>query len=353
MKQWQFTKAGHPRDILGMVEVPIPTTCADNEVLIKVSHVAFNSSYLYKLMAHYGIFDPINAYKGNPGVPEMDFSGVVCDLKGKNVPDLKTGDKVFGIMPPWFGHIGHGALREYVLAKRDDIALVPSNISMKDACTLGATGITVFKAMMERHKLREGDRVLITGAAGGVGVHAVQLARKLVGPTGLVVASCATSKIDTVKKLGADEVIDYTKHDLPTYLREEYASHPFDVIYDVVGNEHALFTNSPHYLTPSGTFYAIGLELGDTLWTGAKRVGQLITAIALPTFLGGTGRKHIFESTNNTKERIEGVAELAKDGILKAVIDSVFKFSEVHAAYDRVTSRGVIGRVVVEVAELE
>eukprot|EP00026_Physarum_polycephalum_P009782 Phypoly_transcript_09918.p1 GENE.Phypoly_transcript_09918~~Phypoly_transcript_09918.p1 ORF type:complete len:271 (+),score=31.27 Phypoly_transcript_09918:95-907(+) len=263
MRQWQFTRSGSPRDVLHLVEVPIPTTCADDEVLIKVSFVGLVSSYTYRIMEQYSLSDPINAFKGNPGVPEIDFSGVVCDLKGKNAQHLNTGDKVFGAALPAFANTGNGVMREYVLIKYDRLARVPYNISMSDAASLTAAGIVVHSLMIERLKLREGDRVFITGASGGVGVLAVQLAHKLVGPTGLVVASCSRARINKVKELGADEVIDYAAHDLPEYLKEKFGAQPFDAIYDLVGNDHRLFTNSPNYLTPSGTFCAIGLELGN------------------------------------------------------------------------------------------
>jgi hypothetical protein len=92
MKQWQFTKSGSPRDILTMVEVPIPTTCADDEVLVQVSHVSLNSAIAYRFMAYYGIFDPVGALMGRPSVPEKDFSGIVCDLRGANVKEFKTGN---------------------------------------------------------------------------------------------------------------------------------------------------------------------------------------------------------------------------------------------------------------------
>ena len=92
MKQWQFTKAGSPRDILTMIEMPIPTTCADGEVLIKISHVSLNPAIMYRLMAYYGLFDPVGAILGKPCVPEMDFSGIVCDLRGAKAKGFKTGN---------------------------------------------------------------------------------------------------------------------------------------------------------------------------------------------------------------------------------------------------------------------
>jgi NADPH:quinone reductase-like Zn-dependent oxidoreductase len=91
MKQWQFTKSGSPRNVLTMVEVPIPTTCADNEVLVQISHVSLNSA-IARLMAYYGVFDPVGAFMNWPCAPEMDFSGIVCDLRGANVTEFKTGN---------------------------------------------------------------------------------------------------------------------------------------------------------------------------------------------------------------------------------------------------------------------
>ena len=91
MKQWQFTRSGTPRDVLTMVEVPIPTTCADDEVLVQVSHVSLNSAIAYRLIAHYGVMDPIGALLSRPCVPEMDFSGIACDLRGKHATEFKTG----------------------------------------------------------------------------------------------------------------------------------------------------------------------------------------------------------------------------------------------------------------------
>ncbi len=92
MKQWQFSKAGNPRDVLTMVEVPIPTTCADDEVLVQISHVSLTSAITYRLLAYYGVFDPVGALTGRPSVPEKDFSGIVCDLRGANVKEFSTGN---------------------------------------------------------------------------------------------------------------------------------------------------------------------------------------------------------------------------------------------------------------------
>lgn len=127
--------------MLSMVDVPIPTTCADDEVLVRISHVALNSAMVYRLMANRTVFDLVGALTSRPCVPEMDFSGVVCDLKGANVQDLHTGDRVFGVSPPQIGNIANGVLREYLLIKRDLLATVPQHVSLRDAASFPATGL--------------------------------------------------------------------------------------------------------------------------------------------------------------------------------------------------------------------
>ncbi|CAF0796938.1 unnamed protein product [Adineta steineri] len=323
MKQWQFTKAGNPRDVLTMVEVPIPTTCADDEVLIKISHVSLNSAIAYRLIAYYGIVDPIGAFMGRPAVPEMDFSGIVCDLRGANVTEFNTGDRVFGIGPTGIRDITQGVLREYVLAKRDHIVKVPQHISLKDASCFTATGYTAYCFLVEKANLKKGEKVFINGGSGGVGVMAIQLARAIVGPTGLV--------------------IDYTSHVLPDYLREHYSSRPFDVILDTVGSDHALYSNSPDYLTPSGS----------TVWLATKRILHLLSAMIVPVYLGGVPRRHAFEPLKPNHSRMVALAKLVEEGAMKAVIDSTYKFSDALDAYDRLMSRKVTGKVVIEVNDLD
>ncbi|CAF0796975.1 unnamed protein product [Adineta steineri] len=334
MKQWQFTKAGNPRDVLTMVEVPIPTTCADDEVLIKISHVSLNSAIAYRLIAYYGIVDPIGAFIGRPAVPEMDFSGMVCDLRGANVTEFSTGDRVFGIGPTGIRDITQGVLREYVLAKRDHIVKVPDNISLKDASCFTATGYTAYCFLVEKANLKKGEKVFINGGSGGVGVMAIQLARAIVGPTGLIVATCSPTKSDIVRNLGADEVIDYTSHVLPDYLREHYGSRPFDVIFDTVGSDHALYSNSPDYLTPSGLFCTIGMvEFGSTVWLATKRILQLLSAMIVPVYLGGVPRRHAFEPLKPNHSRMVALAKVVEEGAMKAVIDSTYKFSDALNSY--------------------
>ncbi|UJR08752.1 hypothetical protein I4U23_013009 [Adineta vaga] len=336
MKQWQFTKSGSPRDVLTMVDVPIPTTCSDDEILVRISYVSLNSAITYRLMAYYGIFDPVGAFLGRPGVPEKDFSGIVCDLRGANVKEFNTGDRVFGMGPSTFRDLRRGVLCEYILIRQDHLVKVPDHISLKDAACLTVTGYTAYCFLVEKAQLKKGDRVFINGGSGAVGVMAIQLARTLVGPTGFVVATCTSVKSDIIRNLGANETIDYTEHILPDFLRKHYSSSPFDAIFDTVGIDHSLYSNSPAYLTPEGLFCTIGVvEFGSTVWSATRRVLQLLSALFIPVYLGGVPRRHIFEPLNIVHSRMVAMAKLAEEEAFKAVIDSTYTFTDVLDAYDR------------------
>ncbi|CAF1053601.1 unnamed protein product [Adineta ricciae] len=143
MKQWQFTRSGKPRNILTITEIPIPTTCPDDELLIKISYVSLNSAIVHRLMAYRGVLDPVGAFRTRPSVPEKDFSGIVCDLRGANVKGFNTGDRVFGMGPTAFREIGRGVLCEYALIKQDSLVKVPDDISMKDAACFPVAGSTI------------------------------------------------------------------------------------------------------------------------------------------------------------------------------------------------------------------
>eukprot|EP01112_Ceratiomyxa_fruticulosa_P021248 TRINITY_DN740_c0_g1_i2.p1 TRINITY_DN740_c0_g1~~TRINITY_DN740_c0_g1_i2.p1 ORF type:complete len:387 (-),score=79.07 TRINITY_DN740_c0_g1_i2:110-1270(-) len=353
-RQWQFRAAGEPRDVLKLVDnVPIPTSCKEDEVLIRVSHVALTLLYTRKIINHYGLVAPISCWRGDACVPEPEFSGVVCDLRGDNVTEFKTGDRVFGFTPMWFGNFAGNGLSEYLLIKQEYIVKVPDHLSLRDASCFSASAVTAYFCMVERWHLKEGQNVFINAGSGSVGVIAVQLARKIVGKNGKVVASCSGSKIKKVESLGADKAIDYRANKLSEYLKQHYSSDPFDFIIDIFGNDHALYANSPHYLRPDGAYYNIGIDFGSSKWSAAKRVVEFLGEMLLPTFLGGVPRTHIFASTHITKKRLLAVQQLVEEGSIKAVVDSVFQFEDALSAYDKLLDGSVTGKVLVEVKKLE
>jgi NADPH:quinone reductase-like Zn-dependent oxidoreductase len=141
---------------------------------------------------------------------------------------------------------------------------------------------------------------------------------------------------------------------------------------DTVGIDHALYSHSPDYLTPSGLFCTIGMveignsylihsshcifkshPLGSTVWSASKRLLQLLSAVALPVYLGGVPRRHVFEPLKSVHSRFVAMAQLVEEGAFKAVIDSTYTFTNALDAYDRLMSRKVTGKVVIEVNDLD
>lgn len=143
------------------------------------------------------------------------------------------------------------------------------------------------------------------------------------------------------------------------------------MILDIVGIDHALYSNSPAYLTPSGLFCTIGIVefgkpsliinhilflisvLGSTVWSATKRILQLLSAMVVPVYLGGVPRRHAFDPLGMVHSRFAAMGQLVEEKVFKAVIDSTYKFTDVHDAYDRVMSRKVTGKVIIEVNDLD
>eukprot|EP01113_Clastostelium_recurvatum_P012190 TRINITY_DN16304_c0_g1_i1.p1 TRINITY_DN16304_c0_g1~~TRINITY_DN16304_c0_g1_i1.p1 ORF type:complete len:373 (-),score=68.38 TRINITY_DN16304_c0_g1_i1:2-1120(-) len=356
MRQWQHTKGGRPSEVLHLVDdAPRPqlASCGDDEVVVRITHVALTPPVTARLIPSYGAVDPLGAFMRRPAVPEVDFSGIVTDIIGTNAKEkYKKGDRVFGLVAPHFGNIREGVLREYLRVHCSNIAKVPKNITLQDASCFAANGITAYRAIIDREHVHEGARVFVHGGSGACGMMCVQLARQAVGTSGYVVTTCSPSKMEMVKSLGVvDEIIDYTAVDLPSHLSTHFKERPFDYIFDTVGNDHSLYTKSPTYLKQTGTFNLIGLmEFGKTYLDVAWRVAGLIGAYVLPSYLGGVPRPFTFESTKNLKldSFVPRLLPYMEEGSLRTVIDSVYTFDNALEAYDRMASGKAAGRVIIE-----
>ncbi len=163
-------------------------------------------------LAGYGLRTPKNP------VPGMDLAGV-AEAVGTDVTRFQPGDEVFGV--------GKGTYAEYAVAPENKLAPKPANLTMEQAAVVAISGLTALQAVRDHGQVEPGQTVLITGASGGVGTYAVQLAKAFGAE---VTAVCSTSKIDLVRSLGADHVVDYTKDDFA-----DGAQH-YDLIIDIAGN---------------------------------------------------------------------------------------------------------------------
>jgi NADPH:quinone reductase-like Zn-dependent oxidoreductase len=249
-------------------------------------------------------------------IPAHEFSGVIAEV-GSDVRDLQVGQEIYG-MNDWFAD---GALAEYCVARPSDIAPKPTKFSHIEAAAVPIAALTAWQGLLDRAHLKSGQRVLIHGASGGVGVFVVQLAHDL---GAYVIATAAARNRDFVKRLGADEFIDYTAQ------RFEDVARDIDVVFDCVGGE--TFERSFRVLKPSGEIVTIAASEEAAAETDERR------------------KKAFFIVEPNQKQLIE-VTRLIDAGKLKPVVDAVVPLSEAAAAYDgSLKNRQGRGKIVVEVA---
>lgn len=325
MKAIVATKYGPPEVLqIKEIEKPVP---AENEILVKVYATtvsaadyrvrSFNVPISFWLPARFAL----GLTKPRISVLGMDFSGVV-DAVGKNVTKYKGGDLVFGLMGHQFG-----CYAQYLCLSEDwklvGIAGKPANLNFEEAAAIPFGGLTALYFMREA-KIQKGQKVLITGASGSVGTYAVQIA-KYYGAE--VTAVCSTDKMELVKSLGADKIINYTKNDF-TKSGEIY-----DVIFEVAGKTP--FSDCKKSLTKTGTLLhavavpAVTIQMKwESITTGRKMVG------------GGPD--------NNSKDLIF-LRELVESGKLKPIIDRIYPMEQIVEAHKYVESGHKKGNVVITI----
>jgi NADPH:quinone reductase-like Zn-dependent oxidoreductase len=206
-------------DVLELRDIDIPEI-ADEEVLVRlhaagvgwdVWHVMAGLPYLLRL-AGFGLRAPKNPVIGS------DVAGVVETI-GDKVSRFRPGDEVFGI--------GKGSYAEYVCAREDKLAPKPANLTFEQAAAVPIMGSTALQAVRDHGKVERGQDVLIIGASGGVGTYAVQIAKTFGAH---VTGVCSTTKVEMVRSIGADHVIDYTREDFAEGQQR------YDVVLDIGGN---------------------------------------------------------------------------------------------------------------------
>jgi NADPH:quinone reductase-like Zn-dependent oxidoreductase len=232
-------------------------------------------------------------------VPGLDLAGTV-EAVGAGVARLAVGDEVFGTCG--------GAFAEYAVGREDRFARKPANLSFEQAAVVPVSACTALQSLRDKGKVAAGQRVLVIGACGGIGVYAVQLA-KVFGAE--VTAVCSTGKVDLVRSLGADHVVDYT--------REEFGG-GFDLVLDIAGNRS--LSRLRRALTPRGTLVIVGGEGGGKLLGGTDRQ---LRAMALSPFIGQ--RLCTLFATEPVDDLVL-LAGLLESGAVKPVIDRTFPLGE-------------------------
>ena len=316
---------GSAKDVLVLDDVCVPAV-GDAEVLLRVRaagvgpdvwHSVTGRPYLVRLMG-LGLRAP------KMRVPGRDVAGIV-EAVGSAVTRLHPGDEVFGVC--------RGAFAEYACAEPDRLAAKPANLSFEHAAAVPVSGCTALHGLRDAGGLQAGQSVLIIGASGGVGTFAVQLAKAFAAE---VTGVCSTSKVDSVRSLGADHVIDYRREDFPD------GRHRYDLILDTAGRRTLRQLRSA--LAPRGSLVLVGGE-GGGRWTGG--FDRQLRAVLLSAFVGQTLRSLV---STERREDLLFLKDLIEAGKVTPVLNTTYALEEAARALSDADEGHGRGKVVITVA---
>ncbi len=324
-------------DVLELRDIDKPVV-QDDEVLVRVRaasvhpdiwHVLTGLPYVLRMMGA-GLRKPKNP------VPGTDLAGVVESV-GKNVTRFRPGDGVFGETLKGMQWINGGAYAEYATAPEDALARKPANVTFEQAAAVPTSALIALPSLRAGGEIQAGQKVLVNGAGGGVGTIAVQLAKAFGAD---VTGVDSTSKLEMVRSLGADQVIDYTQEDF-TQRGERY-----DLIFDIPGN-HSL-SACRRALEPTGTYVLIGHDnygKGMRRWVGL--LPRMFKLAAMSLFVSQLPDLRF--SMPDKKESMALLKELLESGKLTPHIDRTYPLNQVPEAIRYLQEGNAKGKVVITV----
>jgi NADPH:quinone reductase-like Zn-dependent oxidoreductase len=335
MKAIVQERYGSPDD-LELREIDRPTV-KDDEVLVRVRaaslhpdvwHALRGVPYVLRIMGS-GLRGPKNP------VPGTDLAGVV-EAVGGNVARFHPGDELFGqsVGANLWGN--GGTYAEYAAVPEARLQPKPANLTFEQAAAVLTSGPIAVQGIRDEGRVQPGQKVLINGAGGGVGTTAVQLA-KAYGAD--VTAVDSTAKLEMLRSIGADRVLDYTKEDF-TRRAERY-----DVILDIAGNHP--WSELKRALTPEGTYVLIGHDQyggSGHRWFGS--LGRFFRLMVIAPFVS---HLHPFRGAKDPGDRLVVLKELIESGKITPVIDRTFPLSEVPEAIRYLESGKAQGKIVITV----
>lgn len=314
-----------PEDVLRLAEVDRPTI-GDGEVLVRVRAASVDRGTWHAMaglpypirLAGFGFRRP------KPLNPGRSVAGTVVDV-GRDVTGLAPGDEVYGT--------GDSAFADYAVTRPGRLAPAPAGLTVEQAAAVPVSGLTALQGVRHKARVQAGERVLVIGASGGVGSFAVQIAK---ADGAEVTGVCSTAKVDLVRGLGADHVVDYTSAD-PTDLA---AGAPrYDVILDIAGNRR--LAHLRRALTPSGRLVLVGGETGGR-WLGGLDRG--LRAIVLSPFVGQ--KLGMFIASEDTAG-LTVLRELLDSGQVTPAVDRTYPLADTPAAVRHLIDGHARGKVVV------
>ncbi|MEO7841698.1 MAG: NAD(P)-dependent alcohol dehydrogenase [Anaerolineales bacterium] len=319
MKAILFPKYGSP-DVLQLTKVKKPTPNED-QVLIKVVAAAANPLDWHGMRG-----EPFLARMGN-GLRKPKDQRLGADIAGRveavgeNVTEFKPGDEVFGA-------VGAGGFAEYVCTREKNLALKPGNVSFEAAAAAPVVGYTALQGFRQAGGIRARQKVLVNGAAGGIGTFAVQVAKSYGAE---VTGVCSTRNLDMVRSIGADHMVDYTREDF-TRNRQEY-----DLIYDAIGNRSVF--DYRRALKPEGKCVIAGFTSLPRLF-GHMVLGRLVSK-------NGGKKIGMMGISNANKQDLLVIKELLETGKVVPVIDRRYPLSETAEAIRYLETGHARGKVII------
>ena len=305
---------------LGRVGIPV---IGDSDVLVEVraagldrgtEHLMTGKPYAMRLAT--GIRHPKNP------VPGRDVAGIVADI-GSAVTRFAVGDEVYGVAP--------GSFAEYAVARETQLARKPANLSFTQAAVVPVSAATALRALVDVGRLQSGQSVLVTGASGGVGSYAVQLAKAFGAE---VTGVCSTAKADLVRSLGADHVIDYSRDDFADGSRR------YDLVIDIAGNP--ALKRLRRALRPRGTAVFVGGEDAGAI----VGMGRQLRGVLLSVFVR---QRLALLPTRERGSDYERLTEMIESGQLVPSIDSTYPLEDVPLAVRQLEGGHVRGKVAITV----
>jgi len=332
MKAFTISRYGK-KEQLQLTDLAVPRI-KENEVLIEIHAAGLN---LLDSKIKSGEFKLILPYK-LPLILGHDVAGIITQV-GSKVTKFKIGDEVYS-RPSDFSI---GTLAEYIAINEKDVALKPKNISMEEAASIPLVALTAWQALIEKAKLKKGEKVFIQAGSGGVGTIAIQLAKHL----GATVATTASeNSFELLKSLGADVLIDYKKEDFETKLND----------YDVVLNsqDKTSLEKSQRITKPHGKVISIS---GPPTPEFAKEINApwfvktILSLISLKIRNKAKKRniEYAFLFMKAEGNQLKAITELIESGKIKPVIDKIFSFDKTNEALEYVESGRSKGKIVVKV----
>jgi len=313
---------GKTADVLRLEEID-PPQIGDNDVLVGVKaasvhigdwHVMTGLPYLLRVVG-FGFRAPKARVRG------MDVAGVV-EAVGQKTTRFQVGNEVFGTCD--------GSFAEYASTLEDTLALKPANLTFEQAAAVPTSAVAALQALRDAGGIKAGQHVLLVGASGGVGLYAVQIAKSFGAE---VTGVCSTTKVDIVRSLGADHVIDYTQEDFTQ------SGHRYDLIL-VMGGNHSL-SELKQVLRPGGTLVPVGTEGGSRLVGGKAWIRAMLLSKLV---------RHLRPLASQPNQAdLQFVTELIAAGKIRPLIDKTFPLREVPEAIRYLTAGHARGKIVITV----